>query len=380
MNETKTNKTNLLILGGRFELESGGIENTSYLFADYFRKHFNVYTLCTKSGCMPNIESVISQQSKYDRTHPLCALDFYSKALSIKEKDGLDYVLSVHFGYALCCVFLKWLHNIPYGVLVHGQEAVKWPKNGFIRDIMWRIFFYPMRWLILKNACDIFVNTNFTKGLIEQITNNRKITVINPPISFKPSTEEFEIRKDSFLLSIGRLIERKGFQNVIKALPKIKTILPNIKYYIGGSGSYSVELQQLVNQLGLDENVVFLGRVSEEDKCKLLSECSLFLMPSCNEMKTTEIEGFGLSLLEANSFGKFVIATYSGGIPEAVINGQTGMLVSPKNEEELADAIIKYFSPNFTYDIQICKDWAEKRFIGNIVEQYHQQIMNTIKV
>lgn len=369
-------KKKLLILSSDFQLETGGVANTSYLFAEYFQPYMDVITFCPSDGISPNISGVVNYRGKYARNNILFTIESCFKIFSIYKKHQFDYVLSTRYGNAPSCILLKWRYGIPFGVLCHGQEVIKWRKGGLLGTIKGNIY-YPIRALVLKFATHIFANTNFTKGLVKRLTNNRNITVINPPICLKKQTKDISIRKTPILLTIGRLDVRKGFQNVVKALPKVLQVKPDIKYIIAGMGPYETELKNLVSSLHLQESVDFKGKVSEEEKCELIEKCSIFLMPSIT-IKNDSVEGFGLSLLEANLYGKFVISTFSGGIPEAVEDGKTGFLVEENNVNALADAIIRFYDERFTYNPKECVEWASKRHITEIVKQYMIQISKVL--
>lgn len=370
-------KKNLLIISSDFSLESGGIENTSFLFAEYFSKEMNVITLSPSSGHDIEIDGVISYKSIYPQNSFLFLIDSIAKVISIHKKHHVDYVLSVHFGYAFCSIFLKLLFGVPFGVLAHGEEVIKWRKGTLMQTIKYTIY-YPIRYSVFKFASQIFTNTHYTKGLVEKITSNRRIFVVNPPMGLLPEMGEMAMDKHHIILSIGRMDERKGYQNVIKALPKVIEKISDIKYVIAGGGDMEERLRNMVKEKHLENHVEFKGRVSEEEKCNLLSNCGLFVMHSFLIPHVT-VEGFGIVLLEANSYGKFVVSSYSGGIPEAVDEGRTGFLVKENDIDGLAEAILKFYSPEFKYNPKDCIDWAKKRHISNIVSQYLQHIKEIVK-
>lgn len=370
-------RKNLLIISSNFCLEKGGIENTSYLFAEYFSKQMDVTTLSPSDGQIVDLPGVNSYQCKYPQRNLLYLYDSIVKVIKAHKQRKIDYALSVHFGFAFCCVFLKLFYGVPYGVLAHGEEVIKWKKGTWKESIRYTLM-YPIRFLVFKYADQIFCNTEYTRGLVENITNNRNITVINPPVGLLPDLKEVTPSKAPTIVSIGRLDERKGCQNVIKAMPKVLKKFPDIKFLIAGGGGYGDTLKELTRELQLEKSVVFIGRVSEEEKCKLLSECGLFVMPSFI-IPHVSVEGFGIALLEANSYGKFVLSTRSGGIPEAVEDGKTGFLVKENDVDELAEAIIRFYDPTFTYNPKDCIEWAKKRHISNIVKQYCEQINKKVK-
>ena len=135
------------------------------------------------------------------------------------------------------------------------------------------------------------------------------------------------------LLTVSRLVEYKGIQRVIEAMPKILSKVPGTRYVIVGDGGYREELEQLVRVSPAQASIVFLGAVSDFEKFACYERCSVFVMPS-------EEEGFGIVYLEANAFGKPVIGSDVMGVPEAILHGETGLLVDPYDADAIADAAI----------------------------------------
>jgi phosphatidylinositol alpha-1,6-mannosyltransferase len=150
-------------------------------------------------------------------------------------------------------------------------------------------------------------------------------------------------RKDAnkVILTVGRLVERKGHEFVLKALPLIAERYPQLKYLIIGKGPMEKKLRNIVERKKLSDVVEFHGEV--DNIADFYGNCDVFIMPSRFIEKKGDVEGFGLVFLEANFFGKPVIAGNSGGISDAVIDGETGILVNPENPKEIADAVLKLF-------------------------------------
>ena len=119
---------------------------------------------------------------------------------------------------------------------------------------------------------------------------------------------------------VGRLKKYKGIQQGIKAVAKLKGRHPDILFQIVGSGDYLEPLRQLARDLGVDQNIEFTGRISHERKVQLMQQADVLIYPSPKE-------GWGLSVLEANSCGTVVVASDSPGLNEAVQQGKTGFLV-----------------------------------------------------
>ena len=114
---------------------------------------------------------------------------------------------------------------------------------------------------------------------------------------------------------------------------------PEVKYRIIGEGPQQLELKSLAAELGLSASVEFQGRVSDEELRQAIADCTVFAMPS-RELPG-DAEGFGIVFLEAAALGKPSIAGRSGGISDAVIHEETGLLVNPNDPADVAGAVLR---------------------------------------
>jgi glycosyltransferase involved in cell wall biosynthesis len=145
--------------------------------------------------------------------------------------------------------------------------------------------------------------------------------------------EKFGIQKDAFVFAAaGRLAPTKGYQYLIGAFAQIKKQLPNAQLLIAGSGEMKNELENLALKLGCSSSVHFLGRI--DNMPQFYSCVDVFVLSSV-------AEGLPRALIEAMAAGVICIASDAGGIPEILDNGRFGFLVPPKNENALADAMLK---------------------------------------
>jgi len=168
-----------------------------------------------------------------------------------------------------------------------------------------------------------------------------KITVIYPGVDLvRFDIQEtlpmvrYELGLPDHALVIGvvaRLVPYKGHADLIAALPRILQTAPTTRLVFIGDGPAASDLRRQVHEVGLAEQVHFLG--ARRDIPKLLRALDVFVLPSHQE-------GLGLAIIEAMAAGLPVVATRAGGIPEVVIEGETGLLVEPGNPPELAEAII----------------------------------------
>ena len=161
---------------------------------------------------------------------------------------------------------------------------------------------------------------------------------------FHPAPVDEELRRSvnvsgdkKLILSVGRLMRRKGFDNVIRSLPILQEQGLIIEYALIGIGDEKTYLQELAEELNVAEHVHFLGHVSYEDLPRWYHACELFAIP--NRDIEGDSEGFGLVFLEAAASGKPAIAGKAGGTSSAVIDGKTGLLVDGENVAEIATAI-----------------------------------------
>jgi glycosyltransferase involved in cell wall biosynthesis len=157
------------------------------------------------------------------------------------------------------------------------------------------------------------------------VYNGREIPTIQPdPVSFDPPV----------VLCIGRLADEKGFDLALRAFASVIHRLPKARLMIAGDGPARPTLEQLTAKLGLGGAVKFVGWVEPDGVAKVLNSSTLVVVPSRWE------EPFGLVALEAALMGRAVLATRVGGLPEVVLDQQTGILVEKENSDALAEAII----------------------------------------
>lgn len=200
-----------------------------------------------------------------------------------------------------------------------------------------------------RRASALVANSVNTRRILEASgVPSGKIHVIYPGVDagrFTTDVNGREIRArvapgaDLVLLSVGRLQRRKGHDLAISAVAAIKPKHPRIRYVIVGDGEERARLEALAQSLGVAGQVVFAGEVSAADLPAYYAACDIFLLP--NRIEQGDIEGFGIVFLEAAAAGRPVIAGNTGGVPEAVADGETGLLVSGTDVEELAATICR---------------------------------------
>lgn len=251
---------------------------------------------------------------------------YLAKAVS---KYKADYILVGQVLPLGSIVHLFWrFRRIKYAVFFHGMDlsfALKSKRKTWLVK------------LILQDAHKIICANSYTAEMLKATFPNLKtpITVVNPGASFYPEREDLtqlqSFKEEILLLSIGRLVKRKGFAETIQALPE------GIRYVIIGQGPEAETLHRLASS-----QVTFIDSVSEAAKWSWLKACDIFIMPSLD--LDGDFEGFGIVYLEANLAGKPVIAGSSGGIRDAVIDGYNGLVVDGRFPGAIKAAIVKLAS------------------------------------
>jgi phosphatidylinositol alpha-1,6-mannosyltransferase len=271
-------------------------------------------------------------------------LHAYRAIRRIIRKEGIEEIIISHVlpvGYI--CLLLK----LPFTVICHGYDVLAAAHSN-----PWKEY-----WLkrILNKSKHIVVNSNFTKNEIVKLGIDEKKIIIAHPCPAIQSREisdaEIEEKKtvigvpeeNQVLFSFGRLVERKGFDMVLLSLAMVLEKMPNLTYVIAGDGPDRKRLQELVKKYNIEEHVIFAGKISSDERDIYYSLCDVFCMPA-RIVNDIDVEGFGMVYLEANVFGKPVIGGKSGGVPDAIIDGENGLLVEPEDPEALAEAILRLLS------------------------------------
>ncbi len=151
--------------------------------------------------------------------------------------------------------------------------------------------------------------------------------------------------KNYEFLSVGNLVARKGHDMVIRGLRRLRQTVPEATYLIVGHGSYRVQLENLAKGLEVRDRVIFAGLAAEELP-NIYAISDVFVMPSREQLEECDVEGFGLVFLEASACAKPVVGGRSGGIPDAIVDGVTGLLVNPHDPEDIANALARLLTNN----------------------------------
>jgi phosphatidylinositol alpha-1,6-mannosyltransferase len=267
---------------------------------------------------------------------------YYTEWLGRKEGWPSAVIVSHLLPIGLVAQRLKKLRQVPYCVILHGMDAaLALQSSGRKREQAKRV---------LAGADLVVANSRFTANLAESLgAKSDSLMIVHPSPGFTPDyqveqdtmsslRERWLVKEDDFLvMSAGRLVERKGYADAIAALAELPDGSRATRLLIVGDGPDRDRLESFAKEKGVADRVIFTGRLPEAELAAAYALSDLFVMTPRG--LGPDVEGFGIVYLEANLFGLPVIASRTGGVPDAVVDGQNGLLIDSGDVKGLAEAI-----------------------------------------
>ena len=225
----------------------------------------------------------------------------------------------------------------PYIMGAQGTHGVR-PLTYFPEKFM-------LRWAY-QNASAIQVPSQYTRyEILKHAFEEYDIDIIHNGVRFDRFQKEVDsesIRKKypgkKLLLTVGGLWGRKGHDLVIQALARIKDERDDVMYLVVGEGNSQEELEFLAQALGVRDMVDFVGRKSGDELVSYFKACDIYVhTPKIMDLK---FEGFGVVYLEASACGKPIVATNAGGVPDAVVDGVTGLIAGDEDIPGITERIL----------------------------------------
>jgi phosphatidylinositol alpha-1,6-mannosyltransferase len=256
----------------------------------------------------------------------------------LREHPNVVQIATAYDGYI--GLQLRKRFGLPYVVYAHGNEVLDAARSEWEK---------PRE--SLCQAARVLAVSRYTGSLLENMgVNPERIETFHPGCDidrFQPREPDEALRRKLLgeakngrvLLSVGNLVSRKGHDMVIRALPRLLGSHGDVTYLIVGDGPYRGELEDLARSVGVRDRVVFAGQLTEETLPRVYALCDVFVLPSREQLDRCDVEGFGIVFLEASACGKAVVGGRSGGIGDAIVEGETGFLVEPREPDAIAEAI-----------------------------------------
>lgn len=245
----------------------------------------------------------------------------------LKKYDIIHVHMAAQASFDRKALFVKRAKAAGKKIIIH-QHAADFDKY-FLEEVDYakregikQIFSMADKIIVLSEEwADFFGNYVCNKEKIEILHNG----VITPEY-------EKTSYSDHNVLMLGRLGQRKGTYDLLKAIPKVVAEIPDAMFYLGGDGDVE-QCKKIASEQSLENHITFLGWVRGEDKEEYLRKCSTFVLPSYHE-------GMPMSVLEAMSYGLATISTNVGGIPQVIEQGVSGIRIEAGDVDALLDALL----------------------------------------
>jgi glycosyltransferase involved in cell wall biosynthesis len=311
---------------------------------------------------------------------PFFVLFEIAYALWIAQKRKVDLV-HAHWSIpqGLSALFLRRLFGIPCVISLHGSD-VYGLGAPLVRSLNAKV-------ILGANVCT--ANSFATAKIARNLSGREDIQIIpmGVDVEFFRQTAGREAlhcglgREGKTILYAGRLIEWKGVEYLIKALPEVIEKHPEANLVVVGSGPCKKDLLSVTETLNLQDKVTFLDAVSQEELVRYYSMADVFVLPSIvNE--EGETEGLGVVLLEAMACGVPVIGSAVGGIPDIIEDQETGLLVRQKDPEDLAEKINKVLADTELSQrlSEMGRGFVRKHFSWSVIAKSYLELFRSVPV
>jgi phosphatidyl-myo-inositol dimannoside synthase len=257
---------------------------------------------------------------------------------------GFDRSLHAQWSTVPAALALRQLGRLrQVAVAAHGRELLLAPWRA---SLLAQRGYDSVRRRALCAADRVLAGSEYTASLARELgvaEERLRVTRYGTdparfrPLDATPLRERLGLRARPVLVTIARLVERKGIDSVLRALPGVRRAVSDVAYVVVGDGPERERLAALARELGVDDAVRFVGGVSDDELPLWYSLADVFVMPS--RSVPPDVEGFGIVFLEAGACERPVVAARSGGVPDAVADGISGLLVTPGETDELSDKL-----------------------------------------
>jgi glycosyltransferase involved in cell wall biosynthesis len=329
----------IVILTSEFPPLPGGIGNQAYHLADQLVGNGYEVAVCTNQRSLALVDDLkFDQKLRFE----VCRIQRYSFSF-------LTYFQRIWMGFRLV------LSNKSDVIIASGKFSL-W-QGAFLK-----LFFSKKQFVAVVHGSELFAGnsisqrmtqwslkqfdslvavSHFTKNLALTIHPKLKISVINNGFLVpKVAADATAIRLKGYprLVTVGNVSYRKGQQNLIATLPKIKEKFPEVHYHIIGLPTEQKAFERQAEGLGVLDAVSFHGVLSDEDLFSIVALCDVFVMLS-ERLDNGDVEGFGIAVLEANALGLPAIGSSDSGIVDAISQNYSGKLVLPHAIESVSAAL-----------------------------------------
>lgn len=289
------------------------------------------------------------------------------------RRESFDRILVVDPANALPLPIMSALGHVPYEILLHGSEILRYSRKGVTRYLFRRS---------LADATRLFSTTRFVESeLHSRYGHPSHLTscgvgsnFLNDQIQGRDLDQlrrRYGFSDSDFVIgTVSRLDKRKGNDIVIEAVKRLAPRFQQLKYLIGGVGPDEQSLRALVDKHQLGDRVIFAGRIPEEELVMHYELMNVYVMP--NRMTKETVEGFGIAFAEAASRGVPSIGVDNGGVSEAIADKVSGLLLPSADSAHVVDALTQILDGRMVFDSDSIRTHGRQftwdRFVDRILE------------
>jgi glycosyltransferase involved in cell wall biosynthesis len=304
----------------KYILDEVNIEKFNYFYPKKYQR------LAGRSGMIDNVKEGFFVKFQF------LTFIFFNAINSCRKLKDMDIIhVQRPIPNGLGALFLKIFYKIQYINTIHGEEVYLSKKYHTT----------PILKLLVNQSFKTSTNSSATlKSCLDSGLKREKLEVIPfgvdtnffKPMNIKKAEDIFQI------LTVGYLIERKGFKYLIKSIKEVLKEHNNVRLKIVGSGPLEKKIKKLIKELKLEKNIEIIQNVSDDKLLELYNSSDLFVLPSIVDSQGNT-EGLGVVLLEAMACKLPVIGSNIGGITDIIQDHRTGLLVHQKDIFDLSKAI-----------------------------------------
>jgi len=324
----------------------GGIAKFNRDFLAALCSHNRVEQVTALPRIMPNAPEALPPKL----THVICGLGGKRRYVQAVIQNAKKFRADNHSG-GQSVVICAHIHLLPAALLarricggglhliVHGVDAWKPTRNRLANACVRRISGFISVSNVTKRRFMRWSHLRDDQGVV--LPNCVDLSAFCPGPKSEALLDRYQLRGKKVLLTLGRLASEeryKGFDEVLEVMPALVAQIPNVFYLICGDGQDRQRLECKAVELGIRNRVIFAGRISDGEKADHYRLADAYIMPGWGE-------GFGIVYLEALACGIPVIGSKADGSREALLNGQLGILVDPRDSKEIISAVLKILRP-----------------------------------
>lgn len=365
-------KNKIIIISSEFPPGPGGIGQHAFSMAKALSSRFNVVILANQDYCSledkkrflhDEVSGAFELNLFVSRKVLLYPIGRVIQAIRFVQSYKPDLVIvSGMFPLWIGGVIKTLFRKVKVRAFIHGTEITK--KDNW-RD---RI----NRWTLGNVDC-VYPVSHYTKSLLPTNVKQGDITVIPNGIDEEliqkaesKGTETLSLKGNPKILTVGNVSLRKGQHRVIKALPILRQDYPDIHYHIVGLPSEKHKMEEIAAEHNVADCITFHGRVDRERLYDFYRQSDVFMMLSENQ-KDGDVEGFGIAILEANTFGLPAIGALGCGIEDA-ISPNSGQLVDGNDAQAILDSL-KVLLRSYESFSAGAKKWANQHRWSELVKK-----------